>query len=24
LQLDEKITSREAAVEWVEQQCVDE
>ena len=24
LQLDEKITSREAAVEWVEQQCVNE
>ena len=24
LQLDEKITSREAAVEWVEQQCINE
>ena len=24
LQLDEKIISREAAVEWVKQQCVDE
>ena len=24
LQLDEKVTSREAAIQWVEQQCVND
>jgi hypothetical protein len=24
LQLDEKVTSREAAIKWVEQQCVND